>query len=202
MRAPQTNAGSVPRQLVPAGTHAARIYSIIDLGTHQVEYQGESKAKRLVRLGWELLDETIEIQGENKPMVIGKEFTFSLHEKAGLRKAIESMMGKPIKDSDVPTFDLECLIGIPVLLGVVHEQSQAGNSYAKITSYSPPMKSMKPRALSLEKQVFELLPSNYEAFKALPLWTKRKIKEAKETPKDWDPEATIDAKEDGDEIPF
>jgi len=153
-----------------------------------------------VRLGWELLDETISIGGEEKPMVIGKEFTFSLHEKAGLRKAIESMMGKPIKDSDVPSFDLECLIGIPVLLGVVHEQSQAGNSYAKITSYSPPMKSMKPRALSLEKQVFELVPTNYEAFKSLPLWTKRKIKEAKETPKDWDPEAT--ATEDGDEIPF
>ena len=200
MKAPQTNAGSGPRQIVPAGTHAARIYSIIDLGTHQVEYQGESKAKRLVRLGWELLDETISIGGEDKPMVIGKEFTFSLHEKSGLRKAIESMMGKPIKDSDVPTFDLECLIGIPVLLGVVHETSQTGNTYAKITSFAPPMKSMKPRALSLAQQVFELLPSNYEAYKALPLWTKRKIKEAKETPKEWDPEAA--ATEDGDEIPF
>jgi hypothetical protein len=64
------------------------------------------------------------------------------------------------------------------------------------------MKSMKPRALSLEKQVFELVPTNYEAFKSLSLWTKRKIKEAKECPKEWDPEATIDAKEDGDEIPF
>ena len=200
MKAPQTNTGSGPRQIVPAGTHAARIYSIVDLGTHQVEYQGESKSKRLVRIGWELLDETISIGGEDKPMVIGKEFTFSLHEKAGLRKAIESMMGKPIKDSDVPTFDLECLIGIPVLLGVVHEQSQAGNSYAKITSFAPPMKSMKPRALSLAPQVFELLPNNYEAFKALPLWTKRKIKESKECPKDWDPEAT--ATEEGDEIQF
>ena len=200
MKAPQTSSNSGPRQIVPAGTHAARIYSIIDLGTHMVEYQGESKAKRLVRLGWELLDETIEIQGEQKPMVIGKEFTFSLHEKSGLRKAIESMMGKALKDSDVPTFDLECLIGIPVLLGVVHEQSQAGNSYAKITSFAPPMKSMKPRALSLAPQVFELLPNNYGAFKTLPLWTKRKIKEAKECPKEWDPEAT--ATEDGDEIPF
>lgn len=201
MRAPQTNAGSGPRQLVPAGTHAARIYSIIDLGTHQVEYQGESRARRLVRIGWELLDEIITIGDEEKPMVIGKEFTFSLHEKAGLRKAIESMMGRPMKDSDVPTFDLECIIGLPVLLGVVNEQSALGKNYAKITSYSPPMKSMKPRELSLAKQVFELHKDNYEAFKALPQWTKEKIKLARECPADWDTTAVVEEK-DGDEIPF
>jgi hypothetical protein len=101
----------------------------------------------------------------------------------------------------VPTFDLECLIGLPVLLGVVHEQSALGKTYAKITSYSPPMKSMKPRELSLAKQVFELHKDNYEAFKGLPQWTKEKIKQARECPVDWDPTATAEEK-DGDEIPF
>ena len=201
MKAP-TYKSNAPRQLVPAGTHAARLYSIIDLGTHDVEYQGESKAKRLIRLGWELMDETVNIDGEDKPMVIGKEYTFSLHDKAGLRKAIESMMGKAIPKDRVPTFDVECLLGLPVLLGVVHEQSQTGQTYAKITSYAPPMKSMKLRDASIPTQVFELLPDNHDKFAALPVWIRRKIALAKECPKGWDPEAVKQSTTDSDEIPF
>ena len=41
-------------KLVPPGLHLARCYRIVDLGTQQIEYMGETKFQRKISIGWEL----------------------------------------------------------------------------------------------------------------------------------------------------
>jgi len=173
MKAPHTK--SFTRALVPPGTHAARVYMIADLGIQETTFKAETKNKRMIMFRWELLDETISIDGKDVPMTVGKEFSFSMHELAGLRKMIESIVGKRMTDKEAYDFDVSTLIGIPCLLGISHATSEAGNQYAKITSWSPPMKNMVMRELSLDAACFDLDAKDVRVFATLPDWLKTKI---------------------------
>ena len=44
-------------KLVPQGTHLARCYRIIDLGTQQTEWQGQEKFLRKIMVAWEIYGE-------------------------------------------------------------------------------------------------------------------------------------------------
>jgi len=206
-----------PRTPVSPGSHAARVYSIVELGVHQVEFQGVMKNRAMIRIGWELLDETIEVNGTQKPMVMFQEYSDSLHEKSGLKKAIEEMTGKSMSESDSQQFDLVSLIGMPCILGVQHKTSKTnGEKYAKLSSIAPPMKSLTFRELSIPTVIFILAPENYEAFKKLGRKTREKIAGSKSFPAGWDvnavpSEAAQETKsadlgqgldKDADEIPF
>jgi hypothetical protein len=204
-----------PRTPVSPGSHAARVYSIVELGVHQVEFQGVLKNRAMIRIGWELLDETIEVNGEQKPMVMFQEYSDSLHEKSGLKKAIEEMSGKSMSESESKEFDLVKLIGMPCILGVQHKTSKNnGEKYAKLSSIAPPMKSLTFRELSIPTVIFILAPENYEAFKKLGRKTREKIASSKSLPSGWDvnalPAESVQVTKsadggldkDGDEIPF
>ena len=115
---------------VPEGTHKARCFQVIDLGT-QPGSKMYPDHKHKVRIVWELPDEKIEIEGEQKPMTIGNEYTMSLHEKANLRRDLESWRGKVFTDDELGGFDIAKLLGVPCLMTVVHKQS-GDKTYANI----------------------------------------------------------------------
>ena len=74
------------REKVPSGTHIARCYEMIHIGTVTWEYLGEVKETDKVRLTFELPAEMRQFNEEEmQPMVISKEYTLSMHEKANLR---------------------------------------------------------------------------------------------------------------------
>ena len=83
-----SNSNSTKKEIVPSGTHIARCYSMIHIGTVEWEYNGEQKFSNKVRLTFELPNEMREFSGEQKPMVISKEYTLTMHEKSNLRKDI------------------------------------------------------------------------------------------------------------------
>ena len=125
---------SVPRELTPAGTHIARCYSMVHIGTVQWEYLGEIKNTDKVRLTFELPYETKvfnEEKGE-QPLVISKEYTLSLHEKANLRQDLENWRGKSFTEKEAKEFDISKLIGAPCSLSVIHKEAKNGNTYANI----------------------------------------------------------------------
>jgi len=78
--AQQTNNGG--GQTVPAGTHVARCYQIIHIGTIVDTYQGEEKLVNKVRLVFELPLETADFGKGEQPFSIGRDFTLSMHEKS------------------------------------------------------------------------------------------------------------------------
>lgn len=130
-----------PRELVPAGAHVARLYSIVEIGTIEGEYMGNPTQKRKVRLTWELPEETREFDGEMKPLVIGKTYTISLFEQAKLRPIVVGMLGGLTEEQE-ENFDIKSLLGQPCMLQVTHEEF-SGRKYANVAGATQLPKSVK-----------------------------------------------------------
>lgn len=118
---------------VPEGTHPATCYRFIDLGTQAGEYMGAPKIARKVMLSWEITDPEL-LTEEGKPFTISSRYTWSMHEKASLRKMLEAWRGKKFEDSDFGEggFDVRKLLGAGCLLSVVHTTKQ-DKTYSNIS---------------------------------------------------------------------
>jgi hypothetical protein len=106
----------------PSGTHPAVCYRVLDLGTQETNYQGQAKKTHRIMLTWELMCE--ERMSDGRPFSMSKSYTWSMHEKATLRKDLEGWRGKAFADGDFHPetgFRIEKLLGVPCLLTVVHE---------------------------------------------------------------------------------
>ena len=115
---------------VPAGSHLAVCYRIIDLGTQKVVFQNENKFLRKVMVSWELPDEKMD---DGRPFVISKRYTWSMHEKATLRKHLEAWRGKGFSEEDFGHFDIKDILGKGCVLSIVSE-SKDGKTFANISS--------------------------------------------------------------------
>lgn len=148
-------------ELTPDGTFVSRCYRFIDLGSHDQSFNGESKGlKRLIMIGFEL---PTELMSDGRPFSIHKRYTWSMHEKATLRKDLEAWRGAKFTDGDFGPggFDVRNLLGKPCTLSIVHSQS-GENTYANISSIGKAMKGVEipdainaPVYFSLEKPFFD-----------------------------------------------
>ena len=137
MHLPENNGGDF--ELTPDGTFPARCYRFIDMGSHEQTFQGESKGlKRLVMITFEL---PTELMKDGRPFSIGKRYTWSMHEKATLRKDLEAWRGQRFQQSDFGPggFDVKNLLGKTATLTVMHTERE-GTTYANIASVSKAMK--------------------------------------------------------------
>ena len=130
-------------EIVPSGTHIARCYSMIHIGTIEEEYMGEKKDRNKVRLGFEIPSEMRTFGDKEMPMSISKEYTLTMFEKGNLRKDLESWRGKGFSDAEANSFDITKLLGVPCMISVVHKTSKKGTEYALISTISPLMKGSK-----------------------------------------------------------
>lgn len=126
---------------LPAGNYAATCIRVIDLGTQTTNYQGEEKSARKVRIFWEIPEETVEWEGEVRPATICSTYTASLHEKANLRKVLESWRGRAFTADELKGFDTKNVLGAPCLLNVVHTEKD-GRTYANVAGVTPLIKGM------------------------------------------------------------
>ena len=126
----------------PAGVKAAVCVDVWDLGWVEVEFHGEKSMKRKVDIFFQIRD--IEPKSE-KPFLVMKRYTASLHEKATLRKDIETWRGRDLTPEEIEEFDLEDLIGDNCQLVIAHRESK-GKTYANIQTIIPPAEGqdMKP----------------------------------------------------------
>lgn len=149
-------------ELSPAGTFTAICYRFIDRGTQKSEYMGEAKTRREVMLTWELCNE---FMTDGRPFSASKTYTWSMHEKATLRKDLEAWRGRNFTDDDFDgpnAFNTKKLIGAPCTLTITHETKPNGNTYAKVTSIGKVIKGMavpeminSPVYLALVREEFE-----------------------------------------------
>jgi len=175
-----TNLGT-KRELIPAGSYVARCYSMIHIGTNEEIVLGVAKRLNKVRITWELPNELREFDGVMKPLVISKEYTLSMHEKANLRKDLENWRGKGFVDDEAKMFDITKLLGVPCLLSVFHDIAKNGNEYAAIGSISGMIK-----GTTCPPQFNQSFEFNYtdhfsdEAVESFPDFIKDKIKTSEE----------------------
>lgn len=173
MELPKNEGGNFEQ--TPAGTFMARCYRFIDLGSHEQTYQGESKGlKRLVMIGFELAGELME---DGRPFTIHKRYTWSTHEKANMRKDLESWRGAKFNESDFGPggFDVRNLLGVPATLTIVHSEHD-GKNYSNIASIGKAMKGVQmPEQVNpsvylslqsdrFDRELFEGLSDKLKAF--------------------------------------
>lgn len=196
------------KELIPAGNYIARCYSMIEIGTVEETFQGESKIQKKVRIGWELPTETRvfnEEKGE-QPMVISQEYTLSMHEKANLRKTLASWRGKDFSEAEAKSFDITKLIGAPCMLNIIHRpgKQDATKMFQAISSISAMPKGIAAPAAVNSPYVLSYDDWSQESFDKLPDFIKTKMQSSAEYKSMKHPEAvTVDKEpEYVNDLPF
>ena len=172
---------TVERELIPEGMWDACCVYLADIGTTVDAKWGKSKHK--VILTWEVPGERIVMTRDGKdvslPKVMSQTFSLSLHQKAGLRKTLESWRGQRFTTEELKGFDLRSILGVPCQLQVIHAEGSNGQIYANINNILPAQGGAK--ALKCEN------PTQYFSFEDdmnipqdIPQWIKEKIMEADE----------------------
>ena len=148
-------------ELPPAGTHLAVCYRVIDLGTQTGSYMGQPKTQHKVLISWELSDELMK---DNRPFTISQRYTWSMSEKATLRKHLESWRGAAFTEADFGPqgFNIKNIIGKGCLLTITHAE-KGDKHYANIAAVGKLMKGMQAPPLKNETLYLWLNPGLWSA---------------------------------------
>jgi hypothetical protein len=123
------------KEKAPAGNHPAVLVAVVDMGTQDVEYQGEKKTQHRVYWVWELVHEKV-AGAKDENHVVAIDLTFSMHEKSTMRKWVQARAG--VKLPDGQPYDVTKELGQPCLLNVVLNK----NGYPKVDGVSALPKGM------------------------------------------------------------
>lgn len=161
---------------VPAGTHVGICVLVADLG---VQPGGKYDPKRKVYVRWELPNEVVEWKDKDGntrsgPMVIGKQYTLSLSEKANLRHDLESWRGKTFTEAELKGFDIVNVLGKPCMIGVTHNK-QKDKTYANISAVMGLTKGVTAPAPSNKPLWYSPEEHDQGVFDSLPKWLQESI---------------------------
>lgn len=174
---------------VEPGVYMAVCIGFIDLGEQYSEmFKSYSNKGMYV---WELPGETIEIDGEQKPRQLSKEFTISASKKGNLRGFIESWNSKSYSDDEFMEFDLFEQIGKPCQLNVVLNESK---EYSNVDNLMPIPKGFPVPTTDTKHIRWDMDNWNDEVFKELPEWIQDKIKKSAQYQKNHAPDTAIEVK--------
>lgn len=157
----------------PAGTHVARCYQIIDIGTQHGEYQGKPTVRNQFIMFWELPNESMD---DGKPFVVTKFYTNSLSEKSNLYGDLIAWRGREFTAEELAKFDLEKVLGAACMLCVVHKE----NGKAMVSAISGLPKGMECPPPINEKSAFWLDDFDQAKFDKLPDGIKQLIMKSDE----------------------
>ena len=128
--AKETGSGFKP---APAGVSMAVCCDVVDLGLVKTNYDNKESLKHKIKVVWQLADLDAEI---GKRPTVQQRYTLSLHEKAALRRDLESWRGRTFTTEERAGFDVEKVIGVPCMLNIVHHESK-GSTYANVSAIMP-----------------------------------------------------------------
>jgi hypothetical protein len=112
-------------------------------------------------------------------MTIWGTYTASLSEKAILRQHLEAWRGKPFTPEELEGFELDVLLGKPVMISVLHRESN-GKTYANISSLSRLPKGMEAPKAEGELISFDPRQHTQAQLEALPEWLQNRVNDGLE----------------------
>lgn len=152
---------------IPEGTYPAVCNMLVDLGMQKNEQYNTTSRKVLI--GWQLPDETIEIDGKPEPRTISKRYTLSLSESSNLRADLAAWRGRDFTPQELQAFDLRNIVGAGCLIGIIHKESN-GKKYANISSIMALPKGMSKPQTTGTPTVFDLDEDPLDVVDKLPKW--------------------------------
>ena len=149
VKEPESNSNFTP---IETGTYQSVCAEVIDMGMREsntFDKKGVingTTEKQKVSIVWELS----EVRDDGKRYTFSKEYTSSLHEKAGLRKDLDSWRGVPFTPEELQGFDLERVVGANCMITISAYAKQNGHEGRKITGVSKLMKGLEKMDVSAE----------------------------------------------------
>ena len=119
----------------PEGLHHAVCVDVVDLGIVNTSFGDKHK----VRIIWQIEDVNDET---GRRFDARKPYNLSLHEKATLRKDLESWRGRKFSEEELRGFDLEKLVGANCQIQVVQDIGDEGTIYANVQAVVPAPKNV------------------------------------------------------------
>ena len=147
------------------GTFSARLCGLIDLGQQTTNWEGEAKTAHKILLQFEITDAENR-RTDGSAHIINRRYTASLHPKAGLRKLLEGWRGRPFSADELKSFDMKTLLGVPCLVGIIHE-SKGDKVYANLSSIMRLPKGFAPGIESEPLIHFDLSAPDWTVFAGL-----------------------------------
>lgn len=188
-----------------AGTYAAVCVGIVDLGEQYSETFKKYSDKMLII--WEIPSQTVEIDGENKPRWISRDFSASLSEKSNLYQTLVSWRGKAFTESELTEdengfmqFSVLDMLGTGCFLQVIVEEKDSG-SYNRITSVISLPVGIPAPTTETPLIVFDVDAWDDEVFNSLPGWIQDRIKKSTQYQKLHVPTDSVDVNVDGGQEP-
>lgn len=156
---------------MPAGTHLARCYGMVSLGT-QLPNSPQFNPSFKILLMFETPNELAE---NGKPLTCFQEFSASLSEKSKLRPALESWRGRPFTKEELDGFDVANVVGAPCMISIIHKQSAKGSTYAVIAGIAALPKGMTCPPQVHPKIIWEIEHGRNAVYQSLPEFIQKKI---------------------------
>ena len=168
---------------VPGGSYISACIGIIDVGEQYDKFPGEKQGKYASKVIFlfELVGETVEVDGEQKPRWLSLEMTQSLHERAALYKTLTAWLGRPLTEDELSIegcgFDLAQMLGKNCMLSVSLNEKD-GEQYNKITGVMGVPKGLQISKPESEPLLFDIDDRDEAVFAKLPEWIQKKIEKS------------------------
>jgi hypothetical protein len=174
---------------VEPGVYMAVCVGIIDLG-EQYSEKFKSYANKILFV-WELVGETVEVDGEQKPRQLSKEFSISSSKKSNLRGFISSWNGKTYSDDEFSDLEIFDQIGKACQLQVVLNET---GEYANVDNLMQLPKGFPIPKTETVPILWDMDNWNDEVFETIPEWIQEKIKTSSQYQKGHAPDTAIEVK--------
>lgn len=172
---------------VDPGVYIGICVGVIDLGEQYSERF--KKYSNEVQIVWELVGETVEVDGEQKPRQLSRTFSVATSKKANLRAVLESWNGKKYSDEEFGDVDLFDQLGKACQLNVVLNDT---GEYANVDSVIPLPKGMQAPTTETAFIKWDMDEWSDDGFKNLPEWVQDKVKQSTQYKKSHMPEEVVD----------
>ena len=169
-------------EVAPEGVFLARCYKMVDVGTQTETGQYGTKESRKIYLYWELLANAdggdAPKTEDGRPFSIFNNYKLSMHQKANLRKHLDSWRGKKFTQDEAAEFDITKLLDKFCLIQIGHSTSKDGQkTYANVDSIMHTKKTVEGVN---EISSFNVENPDMDVFNDLPQWLQDKIEDSPE----------------------
>lgn len=164
---------NIPR--LENGVYTALSSMLIDIGGQKSIL--DNNVRRKFIMVWNIVGEFVEVNNEQLPRVMSKEYTLSLNEKSNLRKDLQAWRGQAFTEEELQGFDLLTIMNKPCQLQIINEEKN-GKNYNNISAIMAIPKGMK---VELLKETVVFITNNQETwanYEKIPKWIREKIKKA------------------------
>lgn len=184
---------------IESGVYPARCIQVVELGTHDNTYQGETKKRKELMIVWEISGELMQ---DGRPFVVSWRGTNTLNEKGQLYNMLVSWRGAPFTEKQLQKFELKNILDACCMINVSKEISKAGKPFNKVITVMSLPKGMKCDERQNPLVDFGINDINSEEFDKLWPWVQRIVMESDEGKRFNSSVVNEPELDDEDDLPF